>query len=93
MAAQATDPQPEWTPDQTGGYCFHAFSITPSDTDELPYVINRLYVGVAGDIKVTLVGDATPITLKAVPVGLISGLRIRHVIATGTTATNLIGFY
>lgn len=89
----AIDSTSQWTPDQSGGYAFHSVAVEPSDTDELNTVINRLYVGVSGDITLVMVGDVSSVLLKSVPVGLLSGLRIRKIFATGTTATNLIGFY
>ena len=69
-----------------------AFSITPHDTNELTLVTTQLYVGSAGgDITVLLVDDSTPVLLKSVPLGTILNMRIKKVLATGTTATNLVG--
>ncbi len=70
----------------------YAFAITPSDSSELSAIIRQLYVGVTGDVKVISAGGST-ITHVAVPAGAyISGLRIRKVLSTGTTASSLIGY-
>jgi hypothetical protein len=49
-----------------------------------------LYVGGAGDIKVTT-SAGTAVVLKAVPVGTFVRLRCMRVWSTGTTATNVVG--
>lgn len=71
-----------------------AFAITPSDTDELVYVTRFIYVGVTGDIKLAMMNDcngAGTILLKAAQAGSVIPIRARKVLATGTTATDLIG--
>lgn len=65
-----------------------ASSITTSDT--APNVFTRIYVGGAGNLKVTTErGDV--VTFSAVPVGTVLPIRTSLVWATGTTATNLVG--
>lgn len=65
-----------------------AQAITTSDT--APNVYARLYVGGAGNVKVTTEnGDA--VTFTAVPVGTVLPIRVQLVWATGTTATNIVG--
>ena len=65
-----------------------AQTVTPSDT--APNVYARLYVGGAGNVKVTAEsGDVT--TFTAVPVGTVLPIRVQLVWATGTTATNIVG--
>lgn len=64
--------------------------ITPSDATALPYATRAIYVGGAGNLRLTLVGGDT-ITLQAVAAGMIYPLRASHVRATGTTATALVG--
>jgi hypothetical protein len=73
----------------------HAFAITPSDSLQLPFVTRAIYVdgGTPGDVTLILAGDATPVTLKAVPPGKVLNLRVLQVMATNTTATNLVGLY
>lgn len=63
-------------------------SITPSDTTVIN--VRGVYVGGTGDVAVTMLDGSTG-TYKAVPVGIKVVGRISKVMATGTTATNLIG--
>lgn len=68
-----------------------AFTITPSDTENLDQVA-RLYVGTSGNLTVTLSGmpDGTSVTLPGVPAGF-APLLVKRVWATGTAADNLVG--
>lgn len=78
-----------------------ASTVTPSDTAAVAIgpggtYAKRLYIGVAGDITVIMAGDAgngglgTPVLFKAHPVGYMDA-QVRAVMATGTTATNIVG--
>lgn len=71
----------------------HAFAITPSDTVDLPTPTRWIWVGTTGNIAVVLVGDADPggaVTFNSVPVGRFM-VCAKRVMATGTTASNLVG--
>lgn len=73
-----------------------AFVVTLSDTkdmtdptgDAMPFYAKRLYLPVAGALKVTMAGDvaepSTPVTLSAVPAGFVD-LQVRRV-WTGSVA-------
>ncbi len=65
-------------------------AITPDDGADLPQATRCLYVGGAGDIRVTLISGDT-VTLTEAIAGALYPLRITRVLATGTTATGLIG--
>jgi hypothetical protein len=71
-----------------------ATAITPSDSADLLYPSRAIYVGGAGDITVVMFDEpsgATPtVTFKAVPVGITLLVCARRVMATATTATNLV---
>lgn len=67
------------------------FAITPNDGAELAYVTTGLYVGGAGDVSVADPVTAVPVTFKAVPGGSILPVRTARVLATGTTATFIVG--
>lgn len=67
-----------------------AHAITPSDTLALPTATRAVYVGGAGNLRVRLVNGDT-VTLPGVGGGMIYPLRVSHVLATGTTATGLVG--
>lgn len=69
----------------------NAFAITTHDTNELSETISELYVGGAGNVRVMFADDSTAVTFTAVPVGTTIRGRIKQVLATGTTATNLVG--
>jgi len=70
-------------------------AITPSDTVDIRQTTNRLYVGGAGNIRVTLAGMAEDqfLNFTSVPVGTMLEIQVKRVWATGTTATNLLGLW
>lgn len=68
----------------------HGFAITPNDSAELVEATRALYVGVAGNIAVTLVSGAE-LDFANVPSGTLLPVRARAVKATGTTAASLLG--
>lgn len=84
----------------------HAIAVTPSDTkdvtnatgDAASQYAKGLYIGVSGDVTAVLAGDngnslaGTAVTFKAVPVGMLP-IQVRRVMATGTTATNIVALY
>lgn len=63
-------------------------AVTPSDSTSLSGV-RALYVGVAGDVAVTMKGSSTAVTFKAVPVGILP-IQVSKVMATNTTATDIV---
>ena len=73
---------------------YFSADITPSDsTDVSPGVCSAIYVGVGGDVAIYSLGSSTPVIFKNAVAGQILPLRARRVLATGTTATNLIALY
>ena len=71
----------------------HAVAITPSDSADLATVPKAIYVGTGGDVKLIGVGapaGANGVVFKNVPTGSILDVRARRVLATGTTATDLV---
>lgn len=66
------------------------FDITPSNDDDLAVNAAGIYVGVTGDVKL-ITEQGTTLTFKAVPAGTVVPMDTRRVLATGTTATVLIG--
>lgn len=64
--------------------------IAPNDLAELSFTTRAIYVGSGGDITLRLSrGDV--VTLTNVQSGVIYPLRADQVLATGTTAGNLVG--
>lgn len=70
----------------------HAFAITPHDSNELAYTPRALYIGGAGDVVLIAVDDSDPVT-HTVPAGTVLNVYAKIVKATGTTATNIVGWY
>lgn len=74
----------------TSNLARHAFAITPNDATDLAQQATGLWVGVLGDIVVIMASDGSSVTLKgaqgAIPI------IVRRVLATGTTATDIVGF-
>jgi hypothetical protein len=66
-----------------------AVAVTTSDTAANAFV--GLYVGVAGDVAVKG-ASGTAVTFKNCPAGLIIPMATTLVMATNTTATNILGF-
>ena len=67
----------------------HATVVTPHDTDEQYY--RALYIGGTGNLTVRLLGDSADTLISAVPVGSILPIATKLVLATGTTATLIVG--
>jgi len=68
---------------------YKAFTITPSNTVDLSSEVRRIWVGVAGHIKVDMSGGGSA-TFSNVPVGWFDVFATR-VYLTGTSATTMIG--
>jgi hypothetical protein len=69
----------------------HGAAIVPGDAD-LGHVSRALYVGGGGDVAVRL-QDGTEFTLANVPTGTLLPIRVIRVLATGTTATQIVGLW
>ena len=67
-------------------------AITPNDGADLDCVTKWLFIGGAGTVCVLAVGDALPVTLS-VAAGACLPVRAARVLATGTTATGIVGGY
>lgn len=67
-----------------------AAAITPSDTVQIPLTTRAIYVGQGGDLRLRM-ASSDLVTLVAMPAGALLPLRVTQVMATGTTATALVG--
>ena len=74
------------TPDSCAG---SAVAITPADSD-LSAVQRSLYIGSAGNLKVTTV-NGHEVTFSNVVAGSILPVTVKRVWSTGTTASSIIG--
>ena len=69
-----------------------AAAVTPSDSADLAITSRGIYIGVGGDVVLTTVYGQT-VTFKAVPQGIILPVCASRILATGTTATNMLALY
>jgi len=67
-----------------------AVAVTKSDATVIP-VTRSLYIGVTGDVVVTMADGQTPITFKAVPVGILA-IQVTQVL-NATAATDILALY
>jgi len=66
------------------------FPVTPSDTADLAQMARGLFVGVAGNVKITY-ADGTTDTLTNLVAGVWHPMYVKRVYSTGTTATDIHG--
>lgn len=69
-----------------GGY-----AITPNDTTILSPMTRQIQATTAGNIAIVF-ADATTLTVPFAA-GEVRSMRAQQVLATGTTATGILGFY
>lgn len=69
-----------------------AAAVTTSDSTVLP-ITRALYVGGAGNLTVTMGEDENNVTFVGVLAGMVYPLQVSKVLATGTTATNIVALY
>ncbi len=69
-----------------------AEAILPSDSTDIATLPRALYVGSAGDVAVAMAGGAS-VVFRNVPAGALLAIRPRRVLATGTTATDLVALW
>lgn len=70
----------------------NAAAVTPNDSADLTTTARALYIGVGGDLKVTLIGSGT-ITFQSYPSGQWLPCRVSRVFASGTTATGIVAVW
>ena len=69
-----------------------AAAVTPDDLNDLVNTSRSIYVGTAGDVAVHMIGQSAPVVFKAVPVGVLP-IRVDRVLATGTTAADIVALW
>lgn len=70
-----------------------AVAVTTSDSTDLARGATKaLYIGGAGNVAVITSGGDT-ITFTAITVGSFHPISVKRVLATGTTATNIVAVY
>lgn len=70
---------------------YQAVAVTPNDGTDLTTTSRALYVGTSGDLQLTLAGGNT-VLLRNVPTGMLP-LRVARVLASGTTATDIVAVW
>jgi hypothetical protein len=65
---------------------YFSAAVTPSDSADLAKEARGLYIGGAGDLKVTTAGGST-VSFEALPAVFILPVRVRRVFATGQPST------
>jgi hypothetical protein len=68
----------------------HAVAVTPSNTDDLPAASTAIFIGVSGNLKVTMLGGEI-LTFNSITVGW-HPIRVTRV-WTSTTATNIVAVW
>ncbi len=69
----------------------NCFTIVPNDSTELPLLTKAIYIGTGGDLRVLTGQIEAPVTFRNVVSGSVLDVRIRAVLSTGTTASDLVG--
>lgn len=84
---------PDFTPTNPGALfpAFKLTAVTPSNSTELTGV-RALWIGGAGDVAVIAVNDTVAVTFT-VPSGTMLPIFAKKVMATGTSATNIVALY
>lgn len=71
---------------------YGAIEITPDDGTDLSKPIRGLYIGVGGEVTLITAGSET-VRFIGLVAGTILPVRSTRVLASGTTATDLVGLY
>lgn len=70
----------------------HAALVTPADGADIATVSTALFIGGAGNVKVTTFGGET-LLLTGLLAGQVLPLRVTRVWSTTTTATNIVALW
>jgi hypothetical protein len=70
----------------------HGGAVIPDDATDLPYVTRAIYVGGTGDLALRLLGGEE-VVLANVPAGTLLPIRAARVLASGTSASQVVGFW
>jgi hypothetical protein len=66
------------------------YAVTPSDTVALTEKASALWVGGAGNVAIKTPGASAAVTIVGVPAGTVLPIQAEYVMATNTTATNIV---
>ena len=68
-------------------------SVTPSDSADVADAPALIYVGGDGNVSVIADDDSEAVTFVGLTAGMFIPVEVRRVMATDTTATNLVAIY
>ena len=68
-------------------------AVTPSDDTDLGSMAKALFIGTGGDVTVKMRDAGTTLTFKNVADGAILPVRVSRVMATDTTATDIVALF
>jgi hypothetical protein len=68
-----------------------AFAIVPNDGGDLPQRPRGVYIGGGSGVLVAVLGDGVTVTFSGLVTGSILPISPKRILATGTTATLLVG--
>lgn len=82
--------------DSTGAPARHAAIVSPDDTADLSDTPKGLYIGTGGDLVLIPAGAgaaAAGVMFRNLPSGALLPVRARRVLATGTTAGDVVALF
>lgn len=68
-------------------------AITPNDSTDLAVPCRALWVGTTGNVSLMAKGDTASVVLKNIPSGTLIPIACKRVLATATTAADLVALY
>ena len=68
-----------------------AFAITPNDSADLAETTRAVYVGTGGNVTCILADDSSSVLFTTISSGTMLPIRVKKVLATGTTASGIVG--
>jgi len=78
---------------QTTSPAGNALAITPDDGTDLTEYNRELYIGGAGDLTVIMAANGEQVTFTSIAGGTRLPYVVSRVLATGTTATNIVALW
>jgi hypothetical protein len=69
-----------------------AFTITPHDDNDLAIFPRGFMVSTAGNMVAILQGDTASVTIP-LAAGVMHSIRVRRILASGTSVGTIVGFY
>lgn len=67
--------------------------VTPDDDNDIPIMPRMLYIGTGGNITLRMADDSANIVIRNLPDGSRLDIRPSRILATGTTASDIVAFH